>query len=90
LLAATDLHEDLVLIRKIKRMQQAEAQEGAESDSEDEVAAPRASLPKEEEDDDVDEKMSDAGVPATQAPPRSSIVVDLGDSSDEDVDEDEV
>jgi hypothetical protein len=79
MLGMNDLHEDLVIIRKIKRMQQAEAEAdgAADSDSDVDVAPPRRSpLPKEE--------------PEDQAPPRSSMVLDLGDPSDEeDEDEDE-
>lgn len=91
LLTRNDLQDNLILKRKIKRMQQAEARENAQSDveidSEDEVAAPRTAVPKQEVEDE--EEMSDAGVPATQRPPQGSAVVDLGDPSDEDDDDDE-
>lgn len=92
ILTPDDLHSDLVLIRKIKRLEQAEARENAESDveidSDDEVAAPRASV-RNLKAENGDDEMSDAGVPATQGPPRSSNIVDLGDPSDDDDDEDE-
>lgn len=35
MLTAADLHHDPILVRKIKRMQQAEAQENEESDTDD-------------------------------------------------------
>jgi hypothetical protein len=71
-----DLRSDAILIRKIKRMQQAEAAEAEES-SDDEAetkhfagsnGAPRSSA-----------MLRDSN---TQQPPQASIVEDLGDPSD--------
>ncbi|KAF1359243.1 hypothetical protein EJ07DRAFT_43050, partial [Lizonia empirigonia] len=62
-LSVEDLRSDPILIRKIKRMQQAELE---------------ARLSDTDEDDD-----DDVMVPATQQPPQSSIIEDLGDPGDE-------
>lgn len=83
MISAGDLHENPVLIRKIKRMQKAEAQrleEAEDSDMDDD--APRNA------DDSFTQDDSSLQVPVTQQPPRSSEVVDLGDPSDEDEDDD--
>ncbi|KAF2117226.1 zinc-finger of the MIZ type in Nse subunit-domain-containing protein, partial [Lophiotrema nucula] len=82
-LSADDLHEDVILIRKIKRMQQAEDVE--ESEAEDE--SPKKKREEVDvEDSEMEDEPSRAGgfTRGRQQPPRSSTVVDLGDPSDED------
>lgn len=73
-LAANDFRTDPIIIRKIKRIQQAE-REAAEESSDDDAQA-----------DDIDQSSSHLHVPSRQQPPQSSIVEDLGDPSDSDKD----
>ncbi|KAF2279727.1 uncharacterized protein EI97DRAFT_448390 [Westerdykella ornata] len=89
MLTANDLHEDLVLIRKIKRMQKAEAQDAEESESEEEDTAPRTRT-QTRDFSTTETPMGDeprASVSASQMPPPSSEVIDMGDPSDEDDEE---
>ncbi|KAJ4371674.1 hypothetical protein N0V86_008227 [Didymella sp. IMI 355093] len=91
-LTADDLRPDPVLIRKIRRLQQAALEES------------QMDLDDDDDDDDDDEEeppssqangsaVRGAGakeasrIPSTQQPPQSSIIEDLGDPSDEEDDE---
>ncbi|KAL6709870.1 hypothetical protein ACN47E_000655 [Coniothyrium glycines] len=71
-LSTNDFRSDPIIIRKIKRIQQAE-REAAEESSDDEDLS-----------DDIEQSESTLHVPSTQQPPQSSIVEDLGDPSDSD------
>ncbi|KAH7074086.1 zinc-finger of the MIZ type in Nse subunit-domain-containing protein [Paraphoma chrysanthemicola] len=76
MLTQADLRSDPILIRKIKRMQQAEAAQAEESSEDEEVVRPK------------DHRVPNGSnsrlqVPSTQQPPQSSIVEDLGDPSDD-------
>jgi hypothetical protein len=77
-----EVQPDVVLIRKIRRMQQAEAAE-TEDSSDDEVQAPCRDIQQLDGSDDEPESLR-LQVPATQQPPQSSIIEDLGDPSDSD------
>jgi|TARA_R110002003_G_scaffold62_9_gene5623 hypothetical protein len=77
MLTQGDLRSDPILIRKIKRMQQAEAAEAEES-SDDEKQVPRR-----KDQEFAGSSGSGLRAPSTQHPPRSSIVEDLGDPSDD-------
>ncbi|KAF1938945.1 hypothetical protein EJ02DRAFT_457450 [Clathrospora elynae] len=85
MLTATDVRSDPIIIRKIQRMQQTEAQE-AEDSSDDEVQAPCRDVELIDSDEETQES-SRLQVSATQQPPNSSIVEDLGSpgTNDEDV-----
>ena len=78
MLTRDDVQSDPILVRKIKRMQRAEAANDEES-SDDEVQAPRREIQQLDGSDD--------DVPATQQPPQSTIIEDLGDPSDSDMSE---
>jgi hypothetical protein len=75
-----EVRADPLLIRKIRRMQQAEAA-AAEDSSDDEVQAPRRDMQQLDGRDDEPES-SRLQVPATQQLTQSSIIEDLGDPSD--------
>lgn len=92
ILTANDLHEDMVLIRKIKRVQRAEAQgaEEEESESEEETVTRSRTQTQTRDLSIAESRMkseSRASVPASQMPPPSSEVIDMGDPSDEEDDE---
>lgn len=79
MLTQADLRSDPILIRKIKRMQQAEAVQAEESSGDEEVVRPK------------DQKVPNGSnsrvqILSTQQPPQSSIVEDLGDPSDDESD----
>ncbi|KAF2995379.1 hypothetical protein E8E13_003940 [Curvularia kusanoi] len=84
-LSAADLRVDPIIARKIKRMQLAELEEtqldSDEDDNDDSdtkpMQAPRASHPH-------GRAGSNMQVPSSQQPPRSSIIEDHGDPSDDD------
>ncbi|KAF2472621.1 uncharacterized protein BDR25DRAFT_284171 [Lindgomyces ingoldianus] len=89
MITASDLFHDAVLIRKIKRMQQAEAQEDDAEDSDlEDNPAPRRHRQEGSGEDDVAVRpsrrvKSEVAVPATQeSPRRTAEAVDLGDPSD--------
>ncbi|KNG50783.1 chromosomal organization and dna repair protein [Stemphylium lycopersici] len=82
LLTAKDVDSNKVLIRKIKRLQEAEAE--AEESSDDEERAPRRNI-QQLDSDDAPESSSQQPASGTQ-PPRSSNVEGLGDASDSDGD----
>ncbi|KAH7119596.1 zinc-finger of the MIZ type in Nse subunit-domain-containing protein [Dendryphion nanum] len=94
MISMSDLFEDVILIRKIRRMQAAESRNAEDSDEENGGAHGAH-----ESDDDDDnqytslpprsQSKSQSVVPVSRAPPRSSAVVDLGDPSDDDEDSDE-
>lgn len=79
MLTANDLRSDPILIRKIKRMQQAEADEGEES-SDDETRAPSQSDPQSKSSNGAPQSSSRLEVSETQ----QGIIEDLGDPSDSD------
>ncbi|KAG9187534.1 E3 SUMO-protein ligase NSE2 [Alternaria panax] len=80
MLTLNDVRTDTILVRKIKRMQQAEL-EG--DDSDDDVQAPRReSQQTDGSDDDMPDAPSRLQAPGTQQPPQSSVIEDLGDPSD--------
>jgi hypothetical protein len=87
-LTADDLRPDPVLIRKIRRLQQAaleESQMDLDDDDDDEEAPPSSQA--------NGSAVRGAGareasrIPSTQPPPQSSIIEDLGDPSDEEDEE---
>jgi hypothetical protein len=71
-LKLTDLRADPLITRKIKRMQAIEANEQAESSDDDEVQAPQNTAQQ-------------VQVAATQQPPQSSIIEDLGEPSEDEL-----
>ncbi|KAH7397330.1 zinc-finger of the MIZ type in Nse subunit-domain-containing protein [Pyrenochaeta sp. MPI-SDFR-AT-0127] len=86
ILTAADLRADPILIRKIKRMQQAEAEEAEESSDEEEIQAPQWK-PQRLDGSFVSSQLSNRlRVSASQQPPTSSIVEDLGTPSESDTD----
>ncbi|KAL1610494.1 hypothetical protein SLS60_002163 [Paraconiothyrium brasiliense] len=83
MLRTQDLHPDPVLMRKIKRLQQAKAREAEdEPDEEKELSVSQRPTPSVQP-PIKNSPSSRLQVPATQEPPESSIVDDLGSSSDE-------
>ncbi|KAF2870287.1 zinc-finger of the MIZ type in Nse subunit-domain-containing protein [Massariosphaeria phaeospora] len=100
MLTASDLAPDPILIRKIKRIQQAEAQNDQESDadSEDDVPqVPRSQIDGSMEIEEpvvsrhsvVKREARESVVPATQQPPQSSKIEDLGSEEDDGEEEEE-
>jgi hypothetical protein len=81
MLTKDDVHSDPILVRKIKRMQQAEAADDEDS-SDDELQAPRREIQQLDGSDDEPQSSSRLQVPATQQPSQSSINEDLGSPSD--------
>jgi hypothetical protein len=82
-LTLQDLRSDPILIRKIKRMQKAEAA-GAEDSSDDEAAqTSRRGAQQVDGSNDTPKSSLRPQVPRTQQPPRSSTVEDLGDPSED-------
>ena len=85
MLTINDLSHDPILVRKIKRMQQEKAREAEDSDAEDDdrelSVSQQPTAPAQPQ-----IKISSSSrhqIPATQEPPRSSVVDDLGDPTDE-------
>jgi hypothetical protein len=80
MLTNDDVRSDPIIVRRIRRLQQAEAAD-AEDSSEDEVQAPRRETMQ------LDGSNDEPQLPvrATQRPPQSSIVEDLGAPSDSDM-----
>jgi hypothetical protein len=80
MLTANDVRTDPILVRRIKRMQQAEL-EGDSSD--DDVKVPRREIQKiDGSDDDMPDASSNLQAPRTRQPTQSSNIEDLGDPSD--------
>jgi hypothetical protein len=79
MLTINDVRTDPILVRRIKRMQQAEL-EGDSSD--DDVQAPRREVQQIDGSDDMPDSSSRVRIPGSQQPPQSSIIEDLGDPSD--------
>ncbi|KAF2181059.1 hypothetical protein K469DRAFT_713930 [Zopfia rhizophila CBS 207.26] len=98
MISAADLYLDAILVRKIKRMQEEERwkAEAEDSDPEDGMSSRAQYIRVQNKGDqgisDDDNSMmspprrrhTESVVPATQEPPRSSIVLDLGEPSEED------
>lgn len=93
MLTVKDLWQDPILLRKIKRMQQAEAQEADEDDSDDEEGAASQRRPQELIDEDDDEisagpsrqvKVEVHSTASQRAPRGTQEMVDLGEPSDDD------
>jgi hypothetical protein len=79
-LTLNDLRSDPILIRKIRRMQQAEAAD-AENSSDDEAArAPKRGTRQLDGSNDMPDPSSRVQIQSTQ---QSSIIEDLGDPSDD-------
>lgn len=82
MLTAPDLRPDPLVARKIRRLQQAHAAEAEESedyDDDDGVAPPiRGPIPLHGSSDEDSKAPSTLQIPATQQPPQSSIIEDLG------------
>ncbi|CAO2647637.1 Nn.00g085590.m01.CDS01 [Neocucurbitaria sp. VM-36] len=85
-LTAADLRADPILIRKIKRMQQAEADAAEESSDDEEIESSRLSAHQVDGSHVAPVSTSGLQVPSSQQPPSASIVEDLGSPSDSDED----
>lgn len=82
MLRTADLNHDPVLTRRIKRLQEDKAREAEQSDGEEDSQVSVSQQPTQPR-----IKVSSSArlqAPSVQEPPRSSIVDDLGSSSDED------
>jgi hypothetical protein len=79
MLTKDDVRKDTVIARKIKRVQDAELEDDS---SDDEVQAPRREIQQVDGSDDLPGSPERLQVPASQQPPESSIVEDLGSPSE--------
>jgi hypothetical protein len=77
-LTVNDFRTDPVLVRKIRRIQDAGIED---DDSDDDVQAPRREVRQIDGNDDMPDS-SRLQVPGSQPPPQSSVIEDLGDPSD--------
>ncbi|KAL5118611.1 hypothetical protein ACEQ8H_003462 [Pleosporales sp. CAS-2024a] len=82
-LTLKDLRSDPILIRKIKRMQQAEAADAEESSDDEAVQAPRTATRQVDGNNDTPRSPSRQDATLSQQPPVSTIIEDLGDPSED-------